>query len=104
MALVSLQDVKVAFGGPELIDGVTLQIERRERVCLVGRNGAGKSTLLKIIGREIIPDSGEVIREQGVRITLARPGSFRCISQEPSSMLSQRGSAVWLDCFQNTMQ
>ncbi len=68
MALVSLQDVSVAFGGPELIDGVTLQIERRERVCLVGRNGAGKSTLLKIIGREIIPDSGEVIFEQGVRI------------------------------------
>ncbi|MBI5075253.1 MAG: ATP-binding cassette domain-containing protein [Nitrospirae bacterium] len=70
MALVSLQDVRIAFGGPELIDGVTLQIERRERVCLVGRNGAGKSTLLKIIGREIIPDSGEVIYEQGVRITV----------------------------------
>ncbi len=69
MALVSLQNVRVAFGGPELIDGVTLQIERGERVCLVGRNGAGKSTLLKIIGNEIIPDSGEVIREQGVRIT-----------------------------------
>ncbi len=69
MALVSLQDVRVAFGGPELIDGVTLQIERRERVCLVGRNGAGKSTLMKIINDEIIPDSGEVIYEQGVRIT-----------------------------------
>lgn len=69
MALVSLQDVRVAFGGPELIDGVTLQIERGERVCLVGRNGTGKSTLLKIIANVIIPDSGEVIREQGVRIT-----------------------------------
>ncbi len=69
MALVSLQNIRVAFGGPELIDGVTLQIERRERVCLVGRNGAGKSTLLKIINNEIIPDSGAVIREQGVRIT-----------------------------------
>jgi len=68
VALVSLQDVRIAFGGPELIDGITLQIERRERICLVGRNGAGKSTLLKIIGREIIPDSGEVILEQGVRI------------------------------------
>lgn len=69
MALVSLQDVKVAFGGPTLIDGVTLQIERRERVCLVGRNAAGKSTLLKIINNTIIPDSGEVIRGQNVRIT-----------------------------------
>ncbi|MBI4848821.1 MAG: ATP-binding cassette domain-containing protein [Nitrospirae bacterium] len=68
MALVSLKDVRLAFGGPELIDGVSLQIERRERVCLVGRNGAGKSTLIKIISGAIIPDEGEVIREQGLRI------------------------------------
>jgi len=68
MALVNLKDVRLAFGGPELIDGVSLQIERRERVCLVGRNGAGKSTLMKIICAEITPDSGEVIREQGLRI------------------------------------
>ncbi|MDH4230716.1 MAG: ATP-binding cassette domain-containing protein [Nitrospirota bacterium] len=68
MALLSLQGVKLAFGGPELIDGVSLQIERGERVCLVGRNGAGKSTLLKIITGEIIPDSGEVILPQGVKI------------------------------------
>ena len=68
MALVSLQDVRLAFGGPELLDGVTLHIERGERVCLVGRNGAGKSTLMRMIAGEISPDSGTVIREQGVRI------------------------------------
>jgi ATP-binding cassette subfamily F protein uup len=70
MALVSLKDVKLAFGGPELIDGVSLQIERRERICLVGRNGEGKSTLMKIISGEITPDAGEVIGEQGLRIAL----------------------------------
>lgn len=68
MALVSLQGVGLAFGGPEVIDGVTLHIERGERICLVGRNGEGKSTLLKIISGEIIPDAGEVIRQKGVRI------------------------------------
>jgi ATP-binding cassette subfamily F protein uup len=68
MALMSLKDVRLAFGGPELIDGVSLQIERRERVCLVGRNGAGKSTLMKIISGEITHDTGEIIREQGMRI------------------------------------
>ena len=68
MSLVSLQGVRLAFGGPELIDGVSLQIERGERVCLVGRNGAGKSTLLKIITGEIIPDSGEIIRPQAMKI------------------------------------
>jgi ATP-binding cassette subfamily F protein uup len=68
VALVSLQEVRIAFGGPELLDGVTLQIERGERVCLVGRNGAGKSTLMKIVGGEITPDSGEIIKAGGVRV------------------------------------
>ncbi len=69
MALVSLQEVRIAFGGPELLDGVTLQIERGERVCLVGRNGAGKSTLLKIVAGGLTPDSGEIIRARGTRVT-----------------------------------
>ncbi|MCG2722375.1 MAG: ATP-binding cassette domain-containing protein, partial [Thermodesulfovibrionales bacterium] len=68
MALVSLQEVKLAFGGPVLLDGVTLQIERGERVCLVGRNGAGKSTIMKIVGGELTPDSGEVTKERDARV------------------------------------
>ena len=68
MALVSLQDVRIAFGGPELLDGVTFQIEQGERVCLVGRNGAGKSTLMKILSSELTPDSGEVIKTRDTRI------------------------------------
>ncbi len=68
MALLGLKDIKVAFGGPELISGVSLQIQRKERICLVGRNGAGKSTLMKIISGDIIPDTGEVICGQGLRI------------------------------------
>jgi len=68
VALVSLQEVRIAFGGPGLLDGVTLQIERGERVCLVGRNGAGKSTIMKIVVGELTPDSGEVIRARGARV------------------------------------
>jgi ATP-binding cassette subfamily F protein uup len=63
-----LQEVRIAFGGPQLLDGVNLQIERGERVCLVGRNGAGKSTIMKIVVGELFPDSGEVIRARGARI------------------------------------
>ena len=51
-----------------MIEGVDLQLERGERVCLVGRNGAGKSTLMKIMSRDITPDAGEVITSQGMRI------------------------------------
>jgi ABC transport system ATP-binding/permease protein len=68
VAIASLQEVRIAFGGPQLLDGVTLQIEKGERVCLVGRNGAGKSTLLKIVSGELIPDSGEIIRARDARV------------------------------------
>ena len=42
MAILSLQNISVAFGGPLVLDNVNLQIEQGERICLVGRNGAGK--------------------------------------------------------------
>ena len=66
MALLSMQDVKLSFGGPLLLAGVDLQIEEGERVCLLGRNGAGKSTLMKLIMGEVQPDSGNIARKQSL--------------------------------------
>ena len=70
MALVSLQSVNVGFGGPLLLEGVDLSIDRGERVCLVGRNGTGKSTILRLLTGEVKPDGGRIVYQQGVRITL----------------------------------
>ncbi|MEN6485458.1 MAG: ATP-binding cassette domain-containing protein [Syntrophobacteraceae bacterium] len=70
MALMSLQNVSVGYGGPLLIDGAELQIEKGERICLVGRNGAGKSTLLRLLHGNIAPDGGEIVQKQGLRIAL----------------------------------
>jgi len=67
MALVTLQDISLSFGGPLLFNGVSLQIEPGERICLVGRNGEGKSTLMQAISGELAPDGGSVIRRQGLR-------------------------------------
>ena len=68
MALVSLREVSVAFGGPAVLDRVSLSVEKGERSCVTGRNGEGKSTLLKVIAGLLEPDGGEVIREKGCRI------------------------------------
>ncbi|MDP2689216.1 MAG: ATP-binding cassette domain-containing protein [Deltaproteobacteria bacterium] len=65
MALVNLRRITMGFGSPLLLDSVDLQIEKGERVCLVGRNGAGKSTLMKIISGELNPDGGEITRAPG---------------------------------------
>ncbi|MBN2686280.1 MAG: ATP-binding cassette domain-containing protein [Pontiellaceae bacterium] len=72
MALLSLQNIYKAFGEPQLLDGAILQIERNERICLVGRNGEGKSTLLKIIEGVIEPDDGELIRQPGLKVRRLR--------------------------------
>ena len=69
MALLSLQNISLSFGGPALLDGVHLTVEPRERICLIGRNGAGKSTLMKVINGQIKADSGEKIVGSGSVIT-----------------------------------
>src|SRR3954467_14770440 len=72
MAIVSLLDVSLSFGGAPLLDRVNLQIDRGERVCLVGRNGAGKSTLMKVIAGELAPDEGQVFRQSGAVFSTLR--------------------------------
>lgn len=70
MALLGLQEIRVRFGGPWLLDGATLNVERGERICLLGRNGEGKSTLLKVAAGRIPPDAGEVVRARNVAVAL----------------------------------
>ena len=67
MALLSLQDVSLGFGGPLLLEEINLQIEPGEWVGLLGRNGMGKSTLLKLVNGDIDPQSGVVARQQNLR-------------------------------------
>ncbi len=68
MALISLQDVSLGFGGPRLFDEINLQIEQGEWVGLLGRNGMGKSTLLKLVNGDISPLSGTIARQQNLRV------------------------------------
>src|SRR5690242_19239473 len=68
MPLVTLDTVSIAFGHVPLLDNATFQIDPGERVAVIGRNGAGKSTLLNILSGELVPDSGTVSRQPGVRV------------------------------------
>jgi ATP-binding cassette subfamily F protein uup len=65
MALLSLLDISLSFGGPAILDKVNFQVDPGERVCLVGRNGAGKSTLMRVIAGEAKPDTGDIFRPAG---------------------------------------
>ena len=68
MALVSLQDISLSFGGAPLLDKLNLEVESGERVCLVGRNGTGKSTLMKLLVGELQPDSGRILFSRNLRV------------------------------------
>jgi ATP-binding cassette subfamily F protein uup len=70
MALISAQNLEMAYGDHVLLDNATLHIERGERVGLLGRNGTGKSTLLKLLAGKMLVDSGSVIYESGRRVAL----------------------------------
>ncbi|MFZ5572762.1 MAG: ATP-binding cassette domain-containing protein [Thermodesulfobacteriota bacterium] len=69
MSLISMQEVSWGFGGQPLLDHISLRVEKGDRVCLLGRNGVGKSSLLKIIEGRIVPDSGEIRRQPGLRLS-----------------------------------
>jgi ABC transport system ATP-binding/permease protein len=67
MPLLSLDRISLAFGHLPLLDDVSLQIEPRERVCVIGRNGTGKSTLLRVLAGDQVPDRGSVWLQPGLR-------------------------------------
>ncbi|MFH0908568.1 MAG: ATP-binding cassette domain-containing protein [bacterium] len=68
MALLSLKNASLSFGGQPLLDDVEFHIERGDRICLLGVNGTGKSSLLRILAGEAKPDAGQVIRSPGTRV------------------------------------
>ncbi len=68
MALVSLQKLSLAFAGTEIFSDIDLQIEKDQKIGLLGRNGSGKTTLMKTIAGKVKPDHGQVQISQGVKI------------------------------------
>ena len=103
MAILSLQNIRLAFGGPLILDKASLQIEQSERICLVGRNGAGKSTLINLIRNGIEPDSGDMFRKPGLTVgTLSQeiPPQIRgniidVVSSGLKDILSKDSQVAW---------
>lgn len=90
--LLETKDLKVNYGNVAAIKGVSLQVEEKSVVCLIGANGAGKTTLLRTISGLQEPTSGE-IWFQGERIDglptheIVRRVLFKFLKEEGSFLL-----------------
>jgi ATP-binding cassette, subfamily F, member 3 len=84
MPLLSLSHVTMHFGGPILLDDVTLAVERGDKIGVVGRNGAGKSTLLKLLAGEHDSVAGQVLRQRDVRV-----------AYQAQELLVEAGATIW---------
>lgn len=69
MLQLSVQKISHSFGGQPLLDNITFQVHKGEKISLIGLNGSGKSTLLKLIQGELHPDAGLLIPHNHVSIS-----------------------------------
>src|SRR5439155_24872852 len=66
--MLTVSQLSKSFAGRALFDDVSLQLNRGDRIGLVGSNGAGKSTLLAILLGEVSPDKGTIGIEKNATI------------------------------------
>ena len=66
--MISIEDVRVAYGGFVLLDRINFHISESDKIGLVGKNGAGKSTILKLICDIQSPTSGRIDKPNDVNI------------------------------------
>ncbi len=68
MTYLSTDNLTKSFGPDVLFEGLTFGISQGDKTALIAQNGTGKSTLLKILAGKEVPDSGEVMIRNGIRI------------------------------------
>lgn len=68
MNLITLENISKSYSEKKLLEDISLGINDKEKIGLIGVNGTGKSTLLKIIAGAEIPDDGTITKANKVRI------------------------------------
>ena len=69
MNILNIEHVSKVFGEKVVLDDVSYGVHQGDKIGIIGINGTGKSTILKIIGGLEEPDEGQVITQNGLRIT-----------------------------------
>jgi ATP-binding cassette subfamily F protein uup len=98
MPLLRVRNLTFSYGGANVLENISFEVQPGERIGLLGRNGAGKSTLMKLIHGELCPDTGEVDLAGGLRIALLAQGVPRGVDHtvfdEVAAGLGEQGDVV----------
>lgn len=76
MSIIATEQVSHSFHDKWLFTNLHFALKKGDRIALVGINGTGKSTLLKILAEQMVPTTGKVVKERGIKVGF--------LSQEPS--------------------
>ncbi|MCU1404589.1 MAG: transporter [Glaciihabitans sp.] len=68
MSLIRLNDVSVRYENTQILREVFFRLDAGDRVGMIGKNGSGKTTILKLAMEQILPDTGSVTLEPGIKI------------------------------------
>ena len=68
MNIINIEHISKIYGEKTIFDDASFGVQEGDRIGIVGINGTGKSTLLKMIAGEATPDSGQIIRQNGLKI------------------------------------
>ncbi len=74
--MISTTNVSLRFGGKKLFEDVNVKFTAGNCYGLIGANGAGKSTFFKVLSREIVPNTGEVIIDPDKRLSILKQDHY----------------------------
>ncbi|MFR2406356.1 MAG: ABC-F family ATP-binding cassette domain-containing protein, partial [Eubacterium callanderi] len=75
--LINIENLSFSYGINEIFNQLSLSIQEKEMIGLVGRNGSGKSTFLKLLAGQLTPDSGVISKKSNLTIGyLAQEADF----------------------------
>ncbi len=74
--MLSAANIAIQFGAKPLFENVNAKFDNGNRYGLIGANGCGKSTLMKILGGDLEPSNGVVVRDPHVRLGKLRQDQF----------------------------
>ncbi|NLB87927.1 MAG: ABC-F family ATP-binding cassette domain-containing protein [Syntrophomonadaceae bacterium] len=95
MIVLQAKDLTISFGGQKVFDEISLAINEKERIGLVGVNGSGKSTLLKCLTRELEPDKGDIY--------ISSQTTYAYLEQLPDYDIEKTAWEVVMDSFEDLL-